>query len=286
MLYLCRLLKQPPRITAICRAAAFSPNAAERDRAILEAVCRELAEEGLPVSRCVEGDEPLPPADVYVTMGRSPRLLDRLQAAEREGCLVVNSPEAVRLCGRRALLRSRLLAAAVPLAEPQLSEGGFWVKRGDAPTQQPADVVFCTDETQCQEAVEALRRRGISEWVVSPHVAGDLVKFYGVLGAGFFHTCYPADGSYSKFGQEALNGRSHHYDFSVRALQEAAEEAARAAGLQVYGGDAIIRSDGRFCLIDLNDWPSFAPCRDAAARAIATTVCRLADSHIKEREQK
>ena len=36
----------------------------------------------------------------------------------------------------------------------------------------------------------------------------------------------------------------------------------------MYGGDAIVTSDGDFYIIDFNDWPSFASCREAAAEAI------------------
>ena len=40
--------------------------------------------------------------------------------------------------------------------------------------------------------------------------------------------------------------------------------------MPIYGGDAVIRPDGRFFLIDFNDWPSFGSCTQAAAEAIAT----------------
>ena len=60
---------------------------------------------------------------------------------------------------------------------------------------------------------------------------------------------------------------------SVEAM---AEHAAEALGLVIYGGDAIISPEGKITLIDLNDWPSFAPCRGAAASAIAKF---LKDTH-------
>ena len=47
------------------------------------------------------------------------------------------------------------------------------------------------------------------------------------------------------------------------ALRRLGEDAAAAAGLDVFGGDVIVGSSGELTLIDLNDWPSFAPCRDA-----------------------
>jgi len=52
-------------------------------------------------------------------------------------------------------------------------------------------------------------------------------------------------------------------------LQYEAERLAKAVGVEVFGGDAIIRSDGTFCVIDFNDWPSFSRCRPEAACTIA-----------------
>ena len=48
--------------------------------------------------------------------------------------------------------------------------------------------------------------------------------------------------------------------------------------LDVFGGDAIIREDGTFLLIDFNDWPSFAPIREQAGKAISGLI----DRKIKE----
>ena len=55
-------------------------------------------------------------------------------------------------------------------------------------------------------------------------------------------------------------------------LTAVADKAAEAAGLDVYGGDCIVRADGTFCIIDLNDWPSFSRCKTEAAKAIAMLV--------------
>jgi glutathione synthase/RimK-type ligase-like ATP-grasp enzyme len=52
-------------------------------------------------------------------------------------------------------------------------------------------------------------------------------------------------------------------------LAALARAAARALGLEVYGGDCVIDTGGALWLIDVNDWPSFAPCRAAGAEAIA-----------------
>ena len=51
-----------------------------------------------------------------------------------------------------------------------------------------------------------------------------------------------------------------------------AADAATAVGLEIYGGDAIVTPTGRLVLVDLNDWPSFARCRRAAAAGITRYV--------------
>jgi hypothetical protein len=43
-------------------------------------------------------------------------------------------------------------------------------------------------------------------------------------------------------------------------------------GLDVFGGDVAVPEPSRPVLIDLNDWPSFAPIRARAARAIADHI--------------
>ena len=58
----------------------------------------------------------------------------------------------------------------------------------------------------------------------------------------------------------------------LSAVQADAERLAEAVGIKVYGGDCIVRSDGSFCFIDFNDWPSFSRCREEAAEAIASLV--------------
>ena len=58
-------------------------------------------------------------------------------------------------------------------------------------------------------------------------------------------------------------------------MQTEAERLAEAVGIDVYGGDCIVGSDGTFCMIDFNDWPSFSRCREEAAEAIASLVEEL-----------
>ena len=90
---------------------------------------------------------------------------------------------------------------------------------------------------------------------------GPVIKFYGVAGGHFFRWYDAAVG---------VGGPRPEVDEArLRALAFA---AADRLGLHVFGGDAVLPSPNRPVLIDLNDWPSFAPFRAEAAQAIARLV--------------
>jgi hypothetical protein len=79
-----------------------------------------------------------------------------------------------------------------------------------------------------------------------------------VAGGAFFHWFY--------------SGEAQKYPFDSAQLQDVGNKAAAAAGLDIFGGDMIVSPSGELTLIDLNDWPSFAPCRERASYAIAAFI--------------
>jgi hypothetical protein len=263
------------RILAISRAERFSPNSVDKDRAILQAVCCQLQAAGYADVR-IESEEQTGltgEADVYVTMARSHKALAWLEKREQQGCIVINSTRGISLCCRRYDQMRLLEAHGVPVA-PANGDDGYWVKRGDMPAETPADVLFVPDWSSAVQARAAMVGQGAAAVDVRAHVGGDLIKFYGVEGTGFFRCFYPGDDGQSKFGDEQHNGCPHHYAYDEAALQAAAEHAARITATSVYGGDCIVRPDGTFALVDFNDWPSFSRCRDAAAQAIAAVIIK------------
>jgi|LAHS01.1.fsa_nt_gb hypothetical protein len=254
-------------IIAIQRDAGFSPNSVDRDRAILQAVAAGLEGD---VSVVTEQElAACSSAHVYLSMARSPQALALLERREREGALVINSTRGVRACSRKTI-DGLMRRCGIPMPPPYTA-GSCWLKRGEGYVQSQDDVVFCRNEAELAAARRGFRARGIGETVVSTHVAGDVIKFYGVAG-GFFRYFYPADDGLSKFGNERHNGRAHHYPFAAEDLQRDVQRLARLAQVEVYGGDAIVSADGSYYLIDFNDWPSFSPCFQEAARAIVHLI--------------
>lgn len=270
-------------ILAIYRAERFSPNAADRDRAIMDAACDIIGKDGkCRIIKMTEeeftsgGTVPIL-ADGIIHMARSREALLKMQEMERmTGAEVVNSPSRLLNMSRSAIEKA-MRRNNIPAA-PLYGKDGWWIKRGDQAAQEKGDVIFAATAGERDAAISGFHARGVEDIVVTAHVRGDLVKFYGVRGSRFFYCCYPTDGAYSKFGDESRNGTALHTPFSRQSLSNDAERLAGITGIDVYGGDCIVRSDGSYAIIDFNDFPSFAACRSEAAEAIAG----LTESKIKQ----
>lgn len=230
-----------PQILMVQRDESFSPNAVEKDLAILQAVGEKLRERGASVSYVKEellqdkrwklGDR----VSVIFSMARSEKSLAVLQQAQAEGVMVVNDPRSIEICNSRRAIDGLMRSNRIPAA-PYYERGKGWIK-----ADRGHDVRFAANE----EEMLAFKQQ-VEDPLLTAHVEGTLVKFYGVADRFFSPQGYPQ-------------------------VAEAAARLARLVGIQVYGGDAVLLSDGTFAIIDFNDWPSFSSCREEAAAAI----CRL-----------
>lgn len=266
-------------VIAIYRDERFSPNSVVADRNIMDATIRRLSQHrvfALPESQLNEQHR----ADLFLSMGRLPRTIQLLEARQAQGdAVVLNSALALATFSRRHI-HSIMIENGLPLP-PETGNNGYWVKRADMAAQSKNDVVFCKDMAHVEQTKRNMALCGVRDVVVSAHVVGDLVKFYGVSDSFFWHF-YPTDNGHSKFGDENRNGSAHHYPFNLAELRAAATRLARLTGINVYGGDCIVTPEGRFFIIDFNDWPSFSPCIDPAAEAIS----QLANALLAENTNK
>lgn len=256
-------MKKSIKILGIARAPRFSPNSVLKDRQILETVMLhyggEIVLESALTRKHLEG------VTHVFSMGREQHTLALLAEMERRGVWVMNPTVGVANC-RRDVVNKIMADAGIPVPDV-VGEHGLWLKRTDT-TEQKEDVVYCADEAELSLAKRQFAERGIINYVVQAHIPGDVVKFYGVEGTGFFMVFYTGGDGTGKFGMERMNGRPRYTAFSRELLQEAAEYISCRAHVPIYGGDAIITEDGKFYIIDFNDWPSFSRCRDAAADAM------------------
>jgi len=259
----------------IFRERAHSPGRESDDAEILRLTAKALEARGYVVHLREPDDFDVPEGDRpghVLLMGERVPLLQTLRGWEARGTRVVNTPEAVLNTYRERMLtlwseagvlvpESRIVGTADAVGP---TSAPVWVKRGDVHNTQEGDVVFAPTSEAVATALAGLRERSIPRAVIQAHLAGDLVKFYGVGAlprpndaAPWFRWFYHRD--------QRLAG----HPFEEAQLVEVARRAAHALGLEIFGGDAIVPAGGALRLIDLNAWPSFALYRDEAAAEIA-----------------
>lgn len=265
-----------PHALGVYREEEFSPGKVEADAAILDTVLAHLAGYGM-ITCAVGAGEFIrggtPQSDLVLAMCQSQAALERLSACEAAGALVINRSRAIRSCYRDRM-GPVLARAGVPVPRGALvrttgaigeriggldPRRGIYVKRGDLHALSADDVCRVDDEDALRAALRDFAARGVSMAYLQAAVEGRVVKFYGVTGTSYFSVAESGDAP-----GDALAAR----------LVLAAQDAAAALGLEVWGGDAIL-NDEQFIIVDFNDWPSFERVREPAGAAIANRVNHL-----------
>lgn len=269
----------------IFRETLHSPDRVFDDFEILRLTAEALRSEGMEVdlirpeqisSGWWDGFQP----EIALLMCEQERMLEPLSAWERRGATLVNSVEAIRNTYRHRMIP---LLSASPVRFPRSEvvatrsanwEGrlwmhfqsskirSLWVKRGDVHGTREGDVSLARSVEEARALIRAFRLRGVARAVLQEHIEGDLVKLYGVSESGeaWFRWFYHRD--------QKLKG----HPFSEGELKDAFFCAARALELEIFGGDAVVASDGSVYIIDINAWPSFALFRREASDAIARHI--------------
>lgn len=274
------------------RAGTFSPNHIGNDTAIFNLTAEALRKRGCQVKVYSEEEfrDAVITEPVVMAMCREADSITRLKKLEDEGHTVINSGYGIENCTRERMTRL-LLGNGVPHPDSlivntnenvkkEMEAGEFsqvWIKRGDFQTIHREDVSYCRHPEEAQEVLHEYFYRGIKRAVINRHLVGDLIKFYGVSGTDFFYWFYPFEGGHSKYGYEEINGASRGLAFDEKRLHEICRMASKVLDVKVYGGDCVISSEGDIRLIDFNDWPSFAPCRDEASKFIAKCIINAAN---------
>ena len=269
------------------RAGAFSPNHIGNDSAIFNLVADQLRKRGCTVNTYSE--EQLIAGEVneriVVNMCREQRSMQMLQKMEDDGALVINSGYGIENCIRERQARI-LLGSNIPypqsiivdtdeVVRQRLQKLGFtqcWIKRGDFHAQHAEDVSYVRTPAEAQDVLQEYFLRGFRRAVISRHLPGKLVKFYGVAGTPFFNWFRP-------YEAEPLNMRDEQTRRTDEELKALCRKAARELNLIVYGGECIQAEDGSLSIIDFNDWPSFSACRNEAATNIAKAVMAAVKDH-------
>jgi glutathione synthase/RimK-type ligase-like ATP-grasp enzyme len=266
----------------IYRQTEYSPNHEYNDLKILEETAARLMEKGCTVKFYNEADlcKTEIKEELVFSMVQGPAGSSALLKYSNEEKLIINSPESVINCYRTNMVRC-LSEAGIPFpkslfadtsngVDGQLKKIGsekIWIKRNDVHAVTKEDVML-TDSmaVDVDKIFGEFNKRGITRAVLQEHIHGDTVKFYAVRESGFFHWYY-TDIKIKK-------------QFNEAKLREYAMASAEALGLFIYGGDAIVAVDSSITIIDINDWPSFAPVREEAANHISQLLIRKAKEYV------
>lgn len=275
------------KVAGIRRGNQYSPNHIGNDAAIFSLTAAHLQKKGCLIDEYIESDLLVKDisARIIFNMVRSKQSIGILQRMEDEGRVVINSAYGIENCTREKMTR---LLLSHHIAHPKslmlstnedpteaIESAGFyncWIKRGDFHAIHREDVTYVRHPEEAKGILKEYAIRGIPTAVINEHLVGDLVKFYGVAGTDFFYWFYPSHMQHSKFGLEQINGTAKGIPFDEVTLQKLCDEAAQVLNVRIYGGDCIVSEEGVVRLIDFNDWPSFAPCREDASPYIAACI--------------
>lgn len=271
-------------IAGIQRRKEYSPNHIETDTLIFMKTVEELEKLGIKVNiyHEEESDKIDFSEKVIFTMAKGLPVVNNLLKKQNQGSVIINSPTAVTNCYRVNM--SRLFTANhIPFPKSiivntndnckyKISDFGsnkIWIKRGDVHAVHREDVSLVYSDDEKNTVLKEFSYRGIDEVILQQHIDGDVVKFYSVKGTDFFYWYY-------------LNG-IYHTPFDENELKKISNDAANVMKLDVFGGDAIVSQDGKITIIDINDWPSFAPIRDEASKHIAQLISERTQKKINEK---
>lgn len=274
-------------ILGISRSPQFSPNHIGNDSKIFGLTVNELEKKGYKVRQMTEdafyAEEDIE-EDILFSMVRNIENVNKLKRLQNQGKTIINSAQGIENCFR-ANMTGLLLNNGVPYPQSRIvstkedaktafeevGSKNIWIKRGDFHTVHKEDIAFCRHYEEGKEILKEYASRGIPNAVLSEHLSGDLVKFYAVKDTSFFYWFYPFDANHLMIGAQNTE-QTEYINFDEQELKKIAEKAADVLDIRIYGGDAIISKKDGIQLIDVNDWPSFAPCRNEACKYIAQAI--------------
>jgi hypothetical protein len=266
-------------IAGIRRKVEYSPHHVSNDSLIMQETAEELSKLGAKVTIYNEEDlfDVEIKEDYIFSMVQSPEGSNQLLEIAKSKKFVLNTPESVINCYRYNMNRI-MQENEIPFPKSSIVDTGskdfvflgnfkhkVWIKRSDAHAVQKEDVVYLDKLEKVKYFFNEFRNRGLQDCVIQNHIEGNTVKFYSVYGSDLFYF-YTTDLKYC-------------VDFNEEKLKNIANKAAKALGLEVFGGDAIITEDSEIIIVDMNDWPSFAPIREKASKEIAKLIIKKIYKH-------
>jgi glutathione synthase/RimK-type ligase-like ATP-grasp enzyme len=235
----------------------------ELDRKIIDLTAEELRKKGFEVETMAPEDFNKDIAvDLIFTAARKD-INKVLMEKEKEGVLIINSPEAITFSFNRKEVYKKLmeLGANIPETEFVLVDDLSFSKiEGKKVVLKPANRhelwFIIENEEEFNKAIEEYKKAGVNEIVVQAFVEGKTAKYY-VPG-----------------GEEVLLLQEIVDSFPSELIDQVKSQVrlcGKAIGLKVFGGDFIISNEKAYC-VDTNDWPSFSVNQDLTQEVAAAKI--------------
>lgn len=288
-----QFLQETKNILCISRNQSYSPNSSIKDINIFNSICYNLLKKGFNIIKIDENEllkeENLKEVPLFVlSMVRNPNIIDLLQKWENKGSTIINSPKGCKNCYREMMIRLlnengipmpqtiiidtenslQEIKSSINKNETWIEENKFWIKRGDFQTIEQNDVIRPKTFIEADSILKNYLERNIKKAIISKHIDGGVVKFYGVRNTSFFYWLYPTIDKFNNI----INASIPNHSFDEKELREIANNASNCLELDIYSGDAIIDNKNNIKIIDFNDFPSFSSCKDEAAEIIANHI--------------
>lgn len=292
-----QFLEATKNILCISRNQSYSPNSSEKDLNIFNSICENLKKQGFCVERRDENefirdinellrDINLEKAPLFVlNMARNPQVIELLEKWGNKGSIIINSPKGCKNCYREMMI-NLLNENSIPMPQTiivdtektiqeikssikgnWIEENNFWIKRADFQTIEENDVIRPKTFIEADSILRNYSKRNIKKAIISKHIEGSVVKFYGVRNTSFFYWLYPKEDKFNNIINHSFNN-----PFNEKELKKIANNGANCLELDIYSGDAIIDNNMNIKIIDFNDFPSFSSCKDEAAEIIAKYI--------------
>lgn len=271
------------KFAGITRNKKYSPNHEVNDFLIISKTANQLKKLGVEVNMYEESSFTgfTIKEKVIFSMVRGIDGLKKLDKLSKQGRLIINHPKSVINCYRFNLVK-HFKKNNIPFPKSILfhtennlngqlkkfKKQKIWIKRSDVHSMQKEDVVSVeADSSLVSSAIQEFNSRNIKDVIIQEHIDGDIVKFYAVTGTNFFHWYY--------------TDLTHGTELDIEKLKEITSDIASLLKLQIYGGDAVVLPDGKIIIIDVNDWPSFAPILDESSYHIAQMIYQKGTAFLK-----
>lgn len=294
------LSEESRSILAISRDPIYSPNNEKKDAAIWNGVLERLRVRGWKIDEISEeelaGMSMKECQNRYSKIVHMARRMRSLMRIEKLNIPTFNKAHAVRTVAKsREATLLRLQQKGLPCPawwayDPEEDEMFVcdlnlqnllpgWVKAMREDGAKPQDVSFVQSPLEADSHILQLSAERVPDIIVMQHIEGDLIKCYVVLDENpdgeirLLRWFRPQEIGYSKFGEaESHNTPPSNNTIDETELARLARAIGQTLDLQIFGFDAIVKSDDSINIIDVNDWPSFSCCQEDAADAIASVI--------------